>query len=306
MERPRDAAAEPAYPGRAFADPAASYAEAMTAFVAASPPRIPLPAEDRLPLTAATLDDSAEQEALRDEAKALQDQRRRLRQQRLEEDAAWHQLRQAHKAVAINPFGDLSVHVGREACWPHDESWTELRQQRRATLERRRAEDAAWREARQHLRDRQRAGAAPRSWIAILVVTDNCTRQALGLPLFEAGAKVTAGMIVQVLRHLLPPELQFLISDRGAHFTGHEFAYLARTAEFVHVLIARHRPESTGIAERFVRTLKEWLADKTWDAAPDLEVLLAQFEAEYNERPHQGLRIPGLSPNEFAKRIWLM
>ena len=79
-----------------------------------------------------------------------------------------------------------------------------------------------------------------------------------------------------------------------------------RTAEFVHVLMARHRPESNGTAERFVRTLKEWLADKTWDAAPALAALLAAFEPEYNERPHQGIGIPGLSPNEYAKRIWLM
>src|SRR3712207_7194893 len=53
------------------------------------------------------------------------------------------------------------------------------------SLARRREEDAAWREARDHLRERQRAGAAARSWIAILVVTDTCSRQCLGLPLFE-------------------------------------------------------------------------------------------------------------------------
>jgi transposase InsO family protein len=306
VERPRDAAAEPAYPGRAFADPAVSYAEAMAAFVAASPPRIPPPADDRLPLAAPVPDASAEHLALRHEAQALQEQRRLMRQQRLEEDAAWHQLRQEHAAVAINPFGELTAHVGTAERWPHAQSWTELRQQRRATLERRRAEDAAWREARQHLRARQPHVAPSPAWIAILVLTDNCSRQCLGLPVFEAGPKVTAGMVVQALRTLLPPELQFLISDRGAHFTRHEFAYLARTAEFVHVLIARHRPESNGIAERFVRTLKEGLADKTWDGAPELEVLLAAFEAEYNERPHQGIGIPGLSPHEFAKRIWLM
>jgi transposase InsO family protein len=33
--------------------------------------------------------------------------------------------------------------------------------------------------------------------------------------------------------------------------------------------------------------------------------LLAQFVTDYNERPHQGLGIPGLSPNEFTKRVWL-
>ena len=69
-----------------------------------------------------------------------------------------------------------------------------------------------------------------------------------------------------------------------------------------------------GIAERFVRTLKEWLAPQAWqNESPsaaqrrdaELEILLAQFIAEYNDRPHQGLAMPGLSPNEFAHRCGL-
>jgi len=306
VERPREADADPAYPGRIFADPEASYAEAMATFVAASPPRLPPPADDRLPPLPPAPAESVEQTALRQAAAALREQRRLLRQQRQVEDAVWHQLRQEHKAVAINPVDDLTARLGAPDPWPHAQSWTDLRQQRRATLERRRQEDSAWREARERLRDQLPPLAAPSAWIAILVVTDNCSRQSLGLPLFAAGAKVNATMIVRALRTLLPPELHFLISDRGAHFTSHEVAHLAHTRDFIHVLIARHRPESNGIAERFVRTLKAWLADKTWQDAPELEGLLAQFDAEYNERPHQGLGIPGLSPNEFAKRIWLM
>ena len=83
------------------------------------------------------------------------------------------------------------------------------------------------------------------------------------------------------------------------------FKDLAREAEFIHVLIARHRPQSNGIAKRFVRSLKEWLRDKSWHTVQDLEFLVAQFLAVYNDRPHQGLPIAGLSPNEFANRIWL-
>lgn len=109
------------------------------------------------------------------------------------------------------------------------------------------------------------------------------------------GPKATAELIVAALKVLLPPELQFLISDRGTHFTAKAFRTLMRDEEFIHVLIARHRPQSNGIAERFVRTLKEWLATQSW-----------QNDAEYNDRPHQGLAMLGLSPNEFAHRCWLL
>jgi transposase InsO family protein len=57
------------------------------------------------------------------------------------------------------------------------------------------------------------------------------------------------------MRALLPEQLQFLISDRGTHFTVQQFAQFAQDVDFVHVFIARHRPASNGIAERFMRTL---------------------------------------------------
>ena len=80
----------------------------------------------------------------------------------------------------------------------------------------------------------------------------------------------------------------------------------AEDAQFRHVPVYRHRPESNGIAERFVRTLKAWLRPAEWQTADDLIALLPTFRQAYNDRPHQGLSIPGLSPNELANRIWLM
>jgi hypothetical protein len=52
-----------------------------------------------------------------------------------------------------------------------------------------------------------------------------------------------------------------------------------------------------------VRTFKEWLADKTWSSEEELLALLSEFQAMYNDRPHQGIPMPGLSPNEYAERI---
>ena len=184
--------------------------------------------------------------------------------------------------------------------------WRALRDQRCATLAARQHADAAWRQARLELRQCWPALPVVSVWIASLGSVDNCTRQCLGLPLFGAGPQVTAELIVEALSVLLPLELQFLITDRGSHFTANAFETLVLSEAFVHVLIARHRPQSNGMAERFVRTLKEWLADKAWLDDPEPAALLQQFLAAYGERPHQGLALPGLSPNEFAKRIWLM
>jgi transposase InsO family protein len=99
--------------------------------------------------------------------------------------------------------------------------------------------------------------------------------------------------------------VQFVVSDHGTHFTAHAFAQLAQDTGFIHVPIVRHRPESKGIAERCVRTLKEWLLGYAWQFDHELEAVLGQFCTMYNHRPHQGIGIPGLSPNEFAGRIWL-
>ena len=234
----------------------------------------------------------ARKRALRQEAAALREQRRQTRTQRQKEDTAWRELRQQRRTARPAPA--------------QDETWRQRRAQRKSELAQRKQEDATWRQERQQHRERWSQLPLITAWIAILVLTDNCTRQCLGLPLFVAGPKVTAELIVEALRALLPPELHFLISDRGSHFTAQAFRQLALQQEFIHVLIARHRPESNGIAERFVRTLKEWLADKVWASDQELAELLSQFLAEYNDRPHQGLALRGLSPNEFARRIGVL
>jgi transposase InsO family protein len=117
---------------------------------------------------------------------------------------------------------------------------------------------------------------------------------------------VAAEVVVAALRALLPAQLQFLLSDRGCHFTAQQFAQFAQEEDFVHVLIARHRPQSNGIAARFVRTLTAWRADHAWSGTEALKTLLEQCRVAYNDQPHQGLALPGLSPNEFAARFWLL
>jgi transposase InsO family protein len=305
IERLKEPGQEPDYPGKVFANPELDYAEAVQAFVKASRPlsgaRIgPAPAEKP--------SQQAKIQQLRLEEAQLRTERRNTRKRRELEDVAWQAI--WHQQRYEKPSAGVLAQPKLRACWGSRKAQAQqrksLRDQHRRQFLQRQQEDARWRLNRISLREQMTLLPIVTAWIAILMITDNCTRQCLGLPLFIAGSHVTAEMVVAALRVLLPANLQFLISDRGIHFTADVFQQLAKEANFVHVVIARHRPQSNGIAERFVRTLKEWLADKVWQSDKQLSEFIHLFLSEYNDRPHQGLPIPGLSPNEYANRIWLM
>jgi transposase InsO family protein len=300
VERLKEPEQEPNYPGRVFADPELDYVAAVQAFMQAS-----------RPLFGSRLEQAPSQrtelQPVRQEEDQLRIERRNLRKRRELEDAAWRVTwsQQRYKKPSAEERAQPKLRARWGARKVQEERRQDLRRQHRQQSQQRQQEDQQWRLHRKSLREQIRLLPMITAWIAILVITDNCTRQCLGLPLFVAGAHVTAEMVVSALRILLPANLQFLISDRGTHFTAAVFQQLATDAEFVHVVIARHRPQSNGIAERFVRTLKEWLADKAWQSDQELLEFLHLFLLEYNDRPHQGLPHPGLSPNEYAKRIWL-
>jgi transposase InsO family protein len=301
IEQPKEEQDEKDWPGRVFEDASRDYAEAMQAFVAASQAKSEPATTASKAESGAKVSLKAQKRALRQEEEGLRVERRVIRQKRQQENAAWKRMRTEDKQHR---------EALRSQSAAERDAWQQRRrglwQQHRETIAHRQQEDAQWRQKRNLIREQLSQLPIVTAWIAILVVTDNCTRQCLGLPLFVVGSKVTAELVADALQMLLPKELQFLISDRGKHFTAKVFQELACREEFIHVVIARHRPQSNGIAERFVRTLKEWLRDKTWAGDEELAALTQQFIAEYNDRPHQGLPIPGLSPNEFASRIWLM
>lgn len=301
MEQAKEEQEEKDWPGRVFEDESRNYTEAMLDFVAASQAKSEPTTVEIGTESSAKASHRAQKRVLRQEEEELRVARRIVRQQRKQEDDAWRVIRAERRQEKEAQIGQPA-----EKRKARDAPWRVVRQQRREITVRREQEDAEWRQKRKLIHEQLSLLPIVTAWIAILVITDNCTRQCLGLPLFVVGSKVTAEMVVEALRVLLPPELLFLISDRGTHFTAKVFEDLVRGEEFIHVLIARHRPQSNGIAERFVRTLKEWLRDKTWADDEELAALIEQFIAEYNDRPHQGLPIPGLSPNEFANRIWLM
>jgi hypothetical protein len=287
------------WPGKVFAQEELSYEEGMAAYVAAT--------RDRLKSAHVPRGSAA-----KTEPSIWQKDHKRLgewldiRQRRQQENQVWHKAKtNQSQAVKIHAALSFAERKRKRADWESKlTSWKEIRQQRLQCLEKRKIETAAWHE-RNRLSPRVDLTGCAFPWIAILVVTDNCTRQCLGLPLFQSGAHLTSQEVVEALAQCLPEDLAFLISDQDFRFRSQVFTQLAQAHDFVHVPVYRHRPRSNGIAEHFVWTLKDWLEPFAWDTPPQLAQLLTRFSAEYNDRPHQGLPFPGLSPNEFANRIFL-
>jgi transposase InsO family protein len=296
VERLHPPGEEAHWPGQVFAKTDLDYEEAMHQYAQATRGRLVPHQSKRMPVLQETTGWRSEWEG--------RAERYHVREQRKQEDiawkaakTAWRQTRQAYQTL------NQSERKERQATYQlAHHNWQIVRQAHQANLQRRQQENQAWHQSNRETQTTLQAC----SWIAILVVTDNCTRQCLGLPIFRAGSKVTSEEVTAALRTILPETLEFLISDQGVHFRSKAFANLALETDFIHIPVYRHRPESNGIAERFVLTLKDWLRSKTWNEVEALQLLLLQFQPNYNQRPHQGLAIPGLSPNEFAKRIWLM
>lgn len=301
VARTRSQDEAPQWPGQIFAEAGLDYEEAMLQYIEAT--------RDRLVHRRTAKTPHLETPPRWRQAWEGRVERYQVRQQRKQEDLAWKSTK-AQWRKSRQAFQALTRTERREQKALFEsahQAWQIHRQQRREILETRNRENLAWHQGNQALKTKSpSAPAATQPWIAILVVTDNCTRQGLGLPVFRSGAKLTSAEVIAALKDFLPPELQFLISDQGTHFRSHGFAQFAEDEDFIHVPVYRHRPQTNGMAERFVLTLKNWLRDKSWDTVLVLEAWLADFLPFYNNRPHQGLPIPGLSPNEFAQRIWLM
>jgi transposase InsO family protein len=250
----------------------------------------------------------AARQALNARSDELRVARRAQRQARRAADAAWQAQRTAHRAA--RQARQRQTRAERRASRPdwaaRQAAWAAARRARTATAAQRDQEDAAWRAARHAIRQTLAdltATPLVSMWLAILVVIDNGTRRCLQLPVFVTGAHVTAVEVVAQLRQHWPADLQFVISDNGAQFIANAFAQFAQDMGFLHVRIAPHRPQTNGVAERFVRTLKEWLAWHAWQNDTELAALLTEFIVYYNERPHQGAELNGLSPNEYARRL---
>jgi transposase InsO family protein len=300
IERSLTGAEQPVWPGQVFAETDLAFEAAMQAYAQATQDRMVHAHTEQEPMSITPTRWRKEWEG--------RAKRHQVLLQREQEDTAWFSykvgLRQARQAYRNLPKEEREQQ--RESCQEKQAEWNLRREQQQTWKQTRKLENEAWHQRNRALHLRTEIEATKRTWIAVLVMTDNCTRQCAALPIFRTGPKVTSQEVVSALQICLPAELQFLISDQGKHFKTKFMAQLAQERNFVQVFSYRHRPQSNGIAERFVLTFKRWLRSRSWQSVDELKYWVSLFLPNYNDRPHQGLAIPGLSPNEFANRIWLM
>lgn len=107
-------------------------------------------------------------------AKNGKGERYRVREQRKREDSAWkvaknawRQARQAYQAMTRAERKEQ-----QEAYQMACQTWKTACQERQATLEQRQQENQAWHQANQELQSGSGEHPQTRSWIAILVITD--------------------------------------------------------------------------------------------------------------------------------------
>jgi Integrase core domain len=288
------------WPGQVFAESDLSFETAMQTYVQATQDRLVHAHAAQGPMSTAPTHRRQEGEG--------RSQHRQVLLRRKQEDAEWFtyraSMRQERQTYRNLPKEERKL--ARKNWQEKQAEWKLRREQQQIWMQTRQQENEAWHQCNRGLCPGSEVEETKRTWIAVLVMTDNCTRQCAALPIFRTGPNVTSQEVVTALKTCLPTELQFLISDQGKHFKTKFVSQLAQEEDFVQVLIYRHRPQSNGIAERFVLTFKQWLQSHSWKSVEELETWVSLFLLMYNDRPHQGLAIPGLSPNEFANRIWLM
>lgn len=97
-----------------------------------------------------------------------------------------------------------------------------------------------------------------------------------------------------------PREIQFL-SDRGSVYTSNETKRVARICGLKSCFTAASSPESNGMSEAFVNTIKrDYVYINDCDNSKKVIKLLAKWIKDYNEvAPHSGLGM--ISPMNFIK-----
>jgi putative transposase len=148
--------------------------------------------------------------------------------------------------------------------------------------------------------------------VFVFIGVDHCTSECIGIPASKAGNRFGAGMpIRQRVREHFGGFGQGIAAglavrhDYGSDYMSDDFqaelAFLGLKSSPSFV----REPEGNGVAERFIRTLKEnllWI--RVFDSVAEFLGALREFRRRYNEQwqiERHGFRTPSQARNDFAE-----
>lgn len=144
--------------------------------------------------------------------------------------------------------------------------------------------------------------------LRVIFVLDCCDREVISFAASQGGytAQMAQSVLISAVETRFnssrtPHWLEWL-TDNGSCFTARETLSLAREIGIINCFTPVRSPESNGMAEAFVKTIKRDYADLA--SLPDAKQALRQLSEwieDYNENaPHKGLKM--LSPREYRRQ----
>nr|XP_054919421.1 uncharacterized protein K02A2.6-like [Dermacentor andersoni] len=133
--------------------------------------------------------------------------------------------------------------------------------------------------------------AGPIEGRMLLIVVDSHTKWIEALPVKSATTEVTIARLRELFARFGLP--QTVVSDNGPQFASQQFSQFMTVNNITHLRSAPYHPQSNGLAERAVRTIKDGLLKHSM--VNDLETKLARVLLGYRRTP-----LPcGKSPSEM-------
>ena len=205
-----------------------------------------------------------------------------------------------HITALMQRDGQVVNHKRVERIWRQEG----LQRPRRKTVKRRYGEPSQVQRRAEHpnqvwsydfTQDRNERGQTVR----VLAVVDEFTRECL---MTLVARSIPAKTVVDVLKWLFATRAvpAYIRSDNGSEFVAHQVQSWLKTSGCHTLYIQPGHPWENPFIERFFGTLKsECLHRYTFDTLADAQLLLDQWQLEYNQhRPHSSLGY--LTPAEFS------
>jgi transposase InsO family protein len=132
-----------------------------------------------------------------------------------------------------------------------------------------------------------------RGYLAVLVITEYCTRFVDTYPLTSESAEEIATCVLSyICRHGAPKNI---LSDRGKQFLGNVFKVITTVFNIHKVNTSPYHPQTDGLTERFNQTMEQMLRSYASDFPLDWDLWLPLVKFAYNTSYHESIK---MSPYE--------